>query len=499
MGIQARLKNRTYNTDKLSDIPVMASAISKKISKYKQQHQQLVEESSEFFATYVDQMRELSSLKKNIAAFEQQIDIIVNYKNEHRKLPQIKGQKSTAKYLQTLYNRSDLYTKQYKTLRETVIRKRTTRYENLDQLADSMVDLLDSRRLFSQFLGTIALSTPLPSEKVRCIRNEKFKPIYVAALVVALFEEVRKNHQFEHPYLRENLDAIFGDGDEQFMGQNHARMSAQGKAQYREEVLKPIAKAALIHSIGSYSPEAEMIFAGDRYRHLDTRQRNALINSMHKKSIDYLKIGIGIPPQRFDSRTEQKAYIEYENKKLKFMLSFLDKNTSQTSELDDLLRIPMVYSSFIVSTKPDYDYRLIYQAYDVIERGVFDNLYNEKFAQLFLAMVGKFPVGSGIYFISKDTGTIERGIVSSLYPEHADEPYCKQITRQQIQSLSQCEVQVSRQSNIYYGDVRVDSEFEKPYYALRYNDEFTWNANELWELQIPALTFWKKDGTVRAN
>ncbi len=501
------LKNRTYNIEKLSDIPIMASAISKKISDYKQQHQQLAEEAGLFFADYVSQMKELSELKKNISAYEKQIDIIVSYKAEHGKLPLIKGQKSTSKYLMTLYTRSDQHGKRYQTVREAFTRKRTMRFEQLDRLADNLLDLLDSRRLFSQFLGTIALSTPLPEEKVRCVRNEKYKPIYTAALVVALFEEARCQHQFEHPYLKAKLADIFGENSSRdqskYMDLGAAAMNPKVKFRYREEVLKPVAKAALIHAIGSYSPEVEGIFDGDRYRQLEPQQRNILIGSINKKSIDYLKVGIGIPQQRFDSRSEQKEHVARESEKLQFMLSFLassgGKNGSKGSEMADLLRIPMVYSSFIVSTKSDFDYRLIYQAYDTIEEGVASGLYDEQFGRLFLAMVGKFPVGSGVYFISKETEAIEKGIVCSLFPNHADEPFCKQITRQQVQSLSQSEVVVTRGSNIYYQDVRDASEFEAGYYRYRYNDECTWNANELWEVQIPALSFWKKDGTIKEN
>jgi hypothetical protein len=401
--------------------------------------------------------------------------------------------------LMTLYTRSDHFTKSYQTIKESIIRKRTSRYEHLDKLADNMLDLLDSKRLFSQFLGTIALSTPLPGEKVRCVRNEKFKPIYTAALVVALFEEVRVNHDFVNPYLKEILDEIFGPGNDRHIPAERMALHPELKIRYREEILKPIAKAALLQGIGSYSPEAEDIFSGDRYRQLDAEQRCELIESMQKKSIDYLKIGIGIPQLRFDTRTEQRDQIEYETEKLQFMLSLLDNRPGKETEIDDVLRIPSVYASFIVSTKPDSDYDIIFKAYDIIEEGLADSLYNAKFARLFLAMVGKFPIGSGIYFFCKETNAIEKGIVSSLYPVYPDEPYCKQITRQQIQSLSQYEVQVSPANNLYYDSVRAASDYDAEYFNLRYSDEFTWNANEFWEVQIPALTFWKKDGTIKRN
>ncbi len=499
MAKTLRPHRQTYKTDRLSSIPTMASAISKKISLFKQQHRQLVDESIVFFENYVKELSEMAELRKRITAYDKQITIIQDYKTEHGKLPQIKDQKSTDKYLRTLYNHRDKFAARYDEIRVTTSRKRSQRYESLDHLADNMIDLLDGQKIFSQFLGTIALSTPLPEEKIRCVRNEKFKPIYIAGLVVALFEEVRRNYSFKNTYLDDYLTDIFGNDKTRYMAQDESAMSPETKIKYREEVLKPIAKAALLQSIGSYAPEVEAIFQGDRYRMLSQQERDNLIGLMHKKSVDYIKLGIGVPDKRFDRREEREEYVAFETRKMRFMISILDSQNERCHELGDLLRIPMVYSSFMVSTKPDYDYRIIYKAYDIIEEGIETGQYNDVYARLFLQMVGRFPLGSGVYFISKETDHIERGIVSSLYPDSVDEPVCKQITRHQVQSLSQTEVIVGRNSNIFYEDVRIDSKFEDIYFQHRYQGEFTWNANELWEVQVPAITFWKKDGTRKVN
>jgi hypothetical protein len=125
--------------------------------------------------------------------------------------------------------------------------------------------------------------------------------------------------------------------------------------------------------------------------------------------------------------------------------------------------------------------------------------YNPNFCALFLRMVGRFPIGSGIYFISKETGMIEKGIVSSLFPQNPESPFVKQITRNQLQSLSQTEVIVCKDSNIYFQFVRENSEFDESYFDTRYNAPYVWNANEVWEVQIPALVFWKKDGTLKKS
>jgi hypothetical protein len=159
----------------------------------------------------------------------------------------------------------------------------------------------------------------------------------------------------------------------------------------------------------------------------------------------------------------------------------------------------MVYASFMLSTKEEYDYRNMYRAYDILKDGMKQGEYNANFYALFLRMVGRFPLGSGIYFISNDTEQIEKGIVSSLFPKNPEEPYVKQITRNHIQSLSQSEVLVVRSTNIYFDSTRENSGIDEAIFTQRYQPPYVWNANEVWEVQVPALVFWKKDGTIKQS
>ncbi|SFD63243.1 hypothetical protein [Pseudoalteromonas denitrificans] len=489
----------TYQTERLSTIPSMASAVSKKISLFVQSHRKMVDEASLFFIHYQTDLKRLQKLKKNLANYSEQIDIINDYKKEHGKLPLIINQSSTDKYLTQLYRLEQQIKKEYATLQSKIIQQKINRFEALDHLTDNMLDLLSNQRIFSQFLGTIALSTPLPDEEVRCIRNEKYKPIYIAGLAVALFEEIRLTHDFKNPYLKDCMQDMFDDNNASFMALEQNELSNEVMAQYREDVLKPIAKAALLQSIGSYSPQAQAIFSGDRYRMLSVKERSQLIEIVRLKSIDYFKFGIGIPQRKVNTLQEKIEYTQFEQKKLSFMLSFFEKETEDNTELLKLLRIPLIYSSFMVSTKPEFNYKKIYTAYDTLKESALKREIDPLYTKLFLSMVGYFPLGSGIYFISQETNAIEKGIVSSLYPANPHEPICKQITRHQIKSQSQKEVIVSPKTNIFFTQARLNSEFEPEFYELKYKSTYTWNANEVWEVQIPALEFWRKDGTRKVN
>ena len=488
-----------YRTDRLSSIPNMASSISKKISEFQFDYRKLVDEAEEFFTKYFDDEKVIAELDKKIAIYQEQLDIVETYRREKGKLPVIKGQRSTERYLVKLNRNLDKALSKIKQIEQERFVERTERFMVLDKLVDNILDLLDGQKIFSQFLGTMVLSTPLPNENVRCVRNEKNKPIYITALTVALFEEIRLFYQFKTPYLKETLSEIIGnDQVSLLLRHGNAAFPNEQKMAYREEVLKPIVKATLLRHIGSYSPEALNIYQGNRFRLLPPVERSELLSIIKQHSLLYIDKAIGLPSQRFDKREEKQAFLAFETSKLSFIKQLLDFD-NQSTEIRDIMRIPMVYASFMLSTKEEFDYRLMYRAYDTLKEGIKQSEYNGNFCALFLRMVGRFPLGSGIYFISHETGNIEKGIVSSLYPRNPEEPYVKQITRNQIQSLSQTEVIVSKNTNIFFAVVRQESEFDDQYFEARFNSNYVWNANEVWEVQVPALTFWKKDGTIKES
>jgi hypothetical protein len=384
------------------------------------------------------------------------------------------------------------------------------RYEHLDHLTDYMLNLLNGERTFSQFLGTIALSTPSPKEKVRHIRNERYKPIYITALTIALFEELRLKSTFETPFLKEELNKLFPQGERFSLmvdkgisddASNHTfkPMPADIKMAYRENVLKPIAKAALLQSIGMHSPEANQVLGDDRYRKLSQSERTKLLAIIEKKTADYLKLGVGIPTIKYTSKEHKDTFVTHERRQLAFMLKMLESLKAERHELGDLLRIPMTYASFLLSTKEDFDYQQIYRAYDILDQGRVDKQYRAEHVNAFLKMVGRFPLGSGLYVIQQESGQIEKAIVSSLYPVDVDEPICKIITRRQIQFLSQAEFIISKKSNLFFQECRNESHYDLEFFHLRYKNEYTWNATDVWENQVPAIEFWKRDDKRRYN
>ncbi|WP_334020633.1 hypothetical protein [Alteromonas sp. S015] len=511
MLIDSKSKNNkpSWAEEKLSQIPTMVSDISRKISEYRKSYLELVKDAEVFFEDYPQNYRQLNALKRKVKTYQGQIEYIENYRKDKGKYPSIKGQPSVQRYMARLVAQQTQCDNELRALEDELRVKSNERYEHLDQLTDYMLNLLNGERTFSQFLGTIALSTPSPKEKVRHIRNERYKPIYITALTIALFEELRLKSTFVTQYLKEELDKLFPKGERFSLmvdkGLNGASnltfnpMPADIKMAYRENVLKPIAKAALLQSIGMHSPEASQLLGDDRYRKLNHKERTKLLAIIEKKTADYIKLGVGVPTIKYVSRAHKDVFDSHERRQLDFMLQILESLKAERHELGDLLRIPMTYASFLLSTKEDFDYQQIYRAYDILDQGRVDKHYRAEHVTAFLNMVGRFPLGSGLYVIQQESGQIEKAIVSSLYPDNVDEPICKIITRRQIQFLSQTELIISKKSNLFFEECREDSHYDSELFLLRYKNEYTWNATDVWENQVPAIEFWKRDDKRRYN
>ena len=165
----------------------------------------------------------------------------------------------------------------------------------------------------------------------------------------------------------------------------------------------------------------------------------------------------------------------------------------------NILRIPMIYSSFMLSTKPRHEYPIVYKAYDVIKSGIDKNIVYVPYANEFLNMVGKFPLGTGLYFIAKDTGQPEKAVVTGLNPPDHTTAIAKQLTRRQIRFDEHSQSLITQQYNIIYEGARRRSDFGSEYFTKQYPNGYFWNPAESWELEIDHKTFWRRDNNLKSN
>jgi hypothetical protein len=99
-----------------------------------------------------------------------------------------------------------------------------------------------------------------------------------------------------------------------------------------------------------------------------------------------------------------------------------------------VLKVPQIYVSIILSTKASYNYKLLPQVFQVLNKnaelgacsqGVVDSLYQ---------ITGMFPQGFGIVYMphgefGEKGDSYEYAIVNGLYPDDPIEPICRMTTR----------------------------------------------------------------------
>jgi uncharacterized protein (UPF0305 family) len=274
----------------------------------------------------------------------------------------------------------------------------------------------------------------------------------------------------------------------------HPKMAQE----YRESVILPIIQAVLIHNIGSYSLEADSLYRGNRYRLLEEKERKQLIKIIRDHTINYLHYGLGKPRESEYSRNQADEF-ELEMQRFELIEEIAKGYTKAQHPIGNLLRIPMIYASFILSTKPKHSFNLIYRAFDILKSGIENEVIYKPYADEFLKMVGRYPLGSGIFFNSKETHLPERAVVTGLNPPKTSSAIVKQLTRRQVQFNDHTQVLVSKEYNIATEEGRANSDFGPEYFKKQFPNGFFWNPAEPWERDIDQERFWRRDNNLKQN
>jgi hypothetical protein len=111
----------------------------------------------------------------------------------------------------------------------------------------------------------------------------------------------------------------------------------------------------------------------------------------------------------------------------------LDANSSKRGT-SEIIKIPQIYTSIIFSTKRDYQRKNLSTASILIAQLAVKKVISPKVSQVFVSIVGQFPLGFGIAYVAHDIsgnelGFYEYAIVSGLNPPLIEEPICRLVTK----------------------------------------------------------------------
>ncbi|MBA6417095.1 hypothetical protein H4J50_13820 [Colwellia sp. 6M3] len=310
----------------------------------------------------------------------------------------------------------------------------------------------DTNKKSAELLGTIQLLSPTEGSKVASV-NERSKPLYRGVLTLRLLDQICLKTLSSGAYLTQELAKISEYDYQDLRNENEAAY-----LEFVDHVKIPMLMAAILQDIGNYHPDAQMIMQGSDgkksvFRALNVEERKALLQINYRETMKYLVNGIGVVMYLGNSKEERNTFNKVETNKLRFVKQLLKGSIQPKLGVGNILKIPQIYTAIVLSTKDNYNYKLLPKVYQALYqnaergnccRGVVDSLYK---------ITGDFPQGFGVIYIPKDSDQnvrYEYAIVTQLYPEKSNEPICRIATRQLAFIGHGHDLVVKKTNNLYF-------------------------------------------------
>lgn len=409
-----------------------------------------------------DKTSQKDSMVDRATVFFQESAAITQNRNQfEQELTELQAQSSNAnkakqKEINHRLDRVKIERREYQLSNEKLCQ---VRHKHLRDICYQVLDLTDGEnfsetlRKSAQLLGTLQLISPIEGGHI-AETNSRHKDLYKAVLCLRLLDELIINNQINDPFINQYLA--------EQTGQKFRYFSVKKPEEYKvftEQVKISIIMAALLQDIGRYHPSAQQILYGDGnedpYRTIEVEQRKTLLQVSYQETNNYLIDGLGPLLYLGNSREEKDSFIRQENEKLTFIRKLLKSAINPQNGIGNLLKVPQIYTSIILSTKDSYNYKVLPKVYSVLntnaERGacrqsVVDSLYK---------ITGMFPQGYGVTYIPKavdqtDMDFYEYAIVCQFYPENPAEPICRQATRNLTYISYGHDLVISKKNNLYF-------------------------------------------------
>ena len=402
-----------------------------------------------------------SFVERAIAYFEEKPAQNVKADGFVQRLTEIKAklEQASGKEAATLQQKLQLVEREQRNYQLQLRIERNERNENLLETCDKILklcegeDIEETNRKSAQLLGTIQLISPTEGKKIAEL-NEIHKPLYKAVLALRLLDRLCLDKIIAEPYISQYLTDI---PPEQY-AQYH-ELDPKNYKVFVQQVKIPVIMAALLQDIGNYHPDAAKIIRGedgklDPYRTLDIESRKALLQISYRETIDYLVHGIGLTQYIGNSKVERDKFNQAEHKKIFFIKHLLKTSINPLKGIGNLLKVPQIYTSIILSTKAKYNYKLLPKAFQALNQNAERGTCSQAVVDSLYRITGMYPQGYGITYIPRDSDgnpldRYEYAIVNRLYPENPEQPLCRVATRQLTFISRGLDIVVKCEDNLY--------------------------------------------------
>lgn len=337
---------------------------------------------------------------------------------------------------------------------------RQERFDALKTIAYDVIELAEAdsfqenNRKSAQFLGTLQLLSPVESSRIASIHEES-KSVYKAVLCLRLLDRVIMDNKLNDPYINQYIKELSA---EQY--RDLSRHDMEAYKLFTEQVKVPLVIAALLQDIGNYHPAAQSILCGsdgdlNPFRVLEKSERKELLKISYSETLSFLNKGIGVPFFVGNTRAEREQFLEKEEGKLAFINELLKATISGKSLVSNLLKVPQIYTSIILSSKESYNYKLLPQVFQVLNKNAELGACKKEFVDALYQITGMFPQGFGIVYLPtggyiEPGDCYEYGIVNMLYPENPEEPICRVATRKLTFMGYGHNFTIDKQRNLYF-------------------------------------------------
>lgn len=315
----------------------------------------------------------------------------------------------------------------------------------------------ETNQLSAKFLGTIQLLSP-SSGKQMAVLNQRFKHVYKGVLSLRLLDRLLLDNELHNEYVLAKVRAEKEKLALPTMGYG------ESYSPFKHDVQVPLLMAAILQDIGTYHPESLKILCGpdgdlDEFRVLEDDARIALLKINYRETLQYVLKGLACDRYVGNSKTERELFNKNEQDKQNFLYSLLKHAVKPEEGIGNLLKIPQIYTSVVLSSKSNHSYESLPKVALVLQSGVERGFYHKTAVEALLRITGMFPQGFGVTYIPKDSDKrdldrYEYAIVVSLYPEAPDMPICRSATRNLTFSQTGTNVVIGIENNLYFPQAR---------------------------------------------
>lgn len=378
--------------------------------------------------------------------------------------------------------------KQKEGLEEIIQNHRETNHAIINGISNKINAHLSSQKKTEKLLGTLMLNYSTEDSNLRMLVNSQTKPIYQTTLISLMLKDlIDSKYNFKNSKIKSivnNLE-IPKEGKRTDIQENYEILC--------EQLFTPITQAIYIHQLGLNSPQSKKILE-ENEQTLNDKQRIEYLKTSQLKSLEFLMYGINVIRPKLDTKQQETEWIQESKSKILFIRDIIKSINSGKGELGEIIKVCQQYTALIIQDKPKYNSGLEIHAYQLMQSRAKEKKINPIFTERLLSTMGQFPIGTGILTYESDYSSIEKAIVTKLYPKNPKEPTIRKVTRRELYQRPKSEETLQQKNNLIFTFKNIPKDLQEKYKNQPTNQNnkpmLFWKPNSVFGNRIQEQHLW---------